>query len=740
MKKLILSLCLGLFFALPAKATHLMGAEITYVRTGQGLYDVYVKVIRDCNGIGMASIPLEARNDTTVLTFSTSTKLSVRDITPLGPNCPMASRCTGSSLTFGMEEHVWVYSIDLSAQSECLWTLVWKQSSRTSSITTGAASQNYCVQSEVNQCVNNTSPYSIYDPLLIMCHNQDLYYDLGVRDTVDQGDSFSYELVPALQDYGVNCTYSGNFSATRPFTFFGFPNQNLQWPAGFHLDKGVLTFRPTMNNQVGIIAVEIKEWRKDQNGAWQQIGYIRRDMQVAVTACANNVSPSVMPPYSVAFCENEPGVFNIVTEDNDNSDSTFLEIYFDVPGAIVTVNNGQQKWATGSITWTPGTGMASSIPYVGKSVVRDNACPFPGHTIRAFSIFVRDTVDPALKMAGPDIGTQLQDTVKMNGAALGYGQQAYWKSSGDGYFLDSFSRNATYVNGPMDKLNCSIPMYRIPYTFSACGPSVPDTMVLIRVIPKPDAGNDRQSPSNDSVLVTGIVAGPLGIWSSLGDGYFTDSTGSNAVYHFGTQDVANCGVDIILSANPGMTCSPVEDTVHISLRNEAIHLTAQFDSLSVDSIVFTLVSPYGSTVTWSSLGGGNFTVGTNGKATYFPDQQEKDAGMVEVIAEQQGPCGIQRDTLEVFFTPAGLPAVRPQNDVRLYPNPANGSVSLIWEESFSAAGIQLLDPAGRHIRTENLKGESSGKRIQLHGLAPGTYFIKVSDDQGNTHTLRLTIQ
>ncbi|MHB1277127.1 MAG: hypothetical protein ACYC1Q_01875, partial [Bacteroidia bacterium] len=253
MKKVLLFLFLALGFLLPekAEASHMMGSDIVYRCVGNGKYEVTVRVYRDCNGIPISPSDVVARCSSSTVTVSTGnqTKIGYRDITGIDANCPVQSRCAGSSFQYGVEEHVWKMTIDLSGSSCCEWTLEWQQSARNNAITTGQANQNFFTTATLNKCVTpcNSSPDFTNPPIAIICYNQDFVFNNGALDTVDSGDSLSYELVNGLQGLNSSVTYSGNFSPVRPMTFFGFPNQNLQWPAGFHLDPltGDLMFRPT---------------------------------------------------------------------------------------------------------------------------------------------------------------------------------------------------------------------------------------------------------------------------------------------------------------------------------------------------------------------------------------------------------------------------------------------------------------------------------------------------------------
>jgi len=374
------------------QGSHLMGSDFEYACLGNGKYKITVKVYRDCNGIPISQSNVLARSSNNeTISISNQTKISVRDITYLN-GCTSSSRCSGSG-TYGLEQHIWTMTVDLDSFSTCEWTLSWEQAARNNSISTGQSAQNFYTTATLNKCLSSCNSSPVFSkeptPIAFICHNQDFIFNNEVIDSVDN-DSISYALVAALQGANNPTTYSGNFTPFRPMTFFGFPNQNLQWPAGFHFDEvtGEIAFRPIQLNQVAVIVIEVSEWRK-VNGTMQVIGKTRRDMQVIVVNCPNNKPPNIHPPYAVKTCVGREVCMTIRTDDENAGDSVYISLIGGIPGANFTNTNGQDTVAQGTICWTPQPGDESSDPYSFKIEARDNKCPFASKTVRAFSIFVQ---------------------------------------------------------------------------------------------------------------------------------------------------------------------------------------------------------------------------------------------------------------------------------------------------------------------------------------------------------------
>src|SRR5687767_14292539 len=104
-------------------ADHMVGSDIVYKCLGNGKYLITLRVYRDCNGIPLSTTPMSASCSSATFSVSVS-KISVRDITGIDAKCPVQSRCSGS-YPYGVEEHVFTATVDLSSYSCCEFTFSW---------------------------------------------------------------------------------------------------------------------------------------------------------------------------------------------------------------------------------------------------------------------------------------------------------------------------------------------------------------------------------------------------------------------------------------------------------------------------------------------------------------------------------------------------------------------------------------------------------------------------------------
>jgi len=402
-KKTLIKLLFFLLLILSGKAhaTHVMGTDFAYECLGSGKYRIIMNLYRDCNGISMDSTVqyyYKCQGAFTSGTSRTATRIEVTDVTGIDSACGVVSKCnTGSNFNYGIEQHVYVDTLDFSSVSCCSITVYYSVCCRNNGISTGAAGQNFYSEMTINKCLSacNSSPKYTNYPVAIVCKDQDVVLNSGAVDTIDVGDSLSYELTSSLRGATSNVTYYGSFRYYRPLTFLGFPNSNQALPSGFHLDPttGDLAFRPTQVNQMSVVAFKVKEWRKDSTGTWQQIGESRRDLQVIVINCVNsNGDPNSLPvlaTQSIAkVCSGDSVTMQIVVSDTNAADTVHLTWNNGIPGATFVITNPGGKRDTALISWRPAVKDTSSVPYSFTVTAKDNACPFPGSSTRAYAIQV----------------------------------------------------------------------------------------------------------------------------------------------------------------------------------------------------------------------------------------------------------------------------------------------------------------------------------------------------------------
>ena len=415
-------------FTTNLQATHMMGADISYRCLGNGKYKIIMKIYRDCNGVSFNNPTFGAfagtNGSSSCGSYSlSSSRTGIRDVTPVcisasGPCNPQNSAFSGE----GVEEHTYEATVDFTKSplnnftnksSCCEVTFYVGQCCRNSKITTGPANQNFFATAMLNICnlkkmkdTCNNSPYLSNEPIGFLCCNQPYYFNNGAVDTVEF-DSFSYKLV-----HGISSIPNGSVSYSSPFTFkypmtpFCIPptsitckpNVKTDPPRGFYMDEGTgdIIFTPTKCDEVGIVVIEISEWRADTTGKWQVIGKTRRDMQLIVKDdCGYNKAPKVKGPANNEVCEGDKICFTINGTDETFTphqtvpDTVQMKWNKGIPGATFKVTNPKDREKDAEFCWQTKLGQASPVSYSFTVTASDEHCPRPSIAIRGFKVKVK---------------------------------------------------------------------------------------------------------------------------------------------------------------------------------------------------------------------------------------------------------------------------------------------------------------------------------------------------------------
>ena len=258
MKKLILVLALLVFTFNTAKATHLMGGEITWecIKSGPdaGKYIFNVKVYRDCLGIPINTMMSLDAHNVPGITFIPLSYIGANDISPScntvnGPNVPFS--CGGVNTQTGnligaVEEHIYRSApIAISGTPDANgWHFTWSSCCRNAAISNGMANEGFTLRAVMysfidssgqvlprnNECYDSSptffeKPRTIlevgngYDPLAF---SNGFTYSHNAFD--EEQDSISYTWGQPLSDIGYdylnpNSTalfFSGTYSYLNP--------------------------------------------------------------------------------------------------------------------------------------------------------------------------------------------------------------------------------------------------------------------------------------------------------------------------------------------------------------------------------------------------------------------------------------------------------------------------------------------------------------------------------------------
>ena len=272
-----LMILLSIFAAKESKASHAMGADLTYQCLGGNTYKITVSFYRDCIGIPAPTNPFVNINSA-----SCGQSLGVTCYPRAGtgqeitPACSSAvTTCQGGSFT-GIQE--WVYDGIITLPMNCTdWVFGYSLCCRNAAITTikNPGTSTFYIYATLNNSAStcNSSPIFSNKPVPFLCIGQQYCFNHGAYDA--DGDSLGYSLIAPLQTSATPVKYNVPYSQTNPLT---------SSPAmSFNKYTGDICLTPQAL-QVTVMAVLVSEYR---NGVL--IGSVERDMQITVMNCSNNL-------------------------------------------------------------------------------------------------------------------------------------------------------------------------------------------------------------------------------------------------------------------------------------------------------------------------------------------------------------------------------------------------------------------------------------------------------------------
>ena len=157
--------------------------------------------------------------------------------------------------------------------------------------------------------------------------------------------------------------------------------------------------------------------------------------------------------------------------------------------------------------------------------------------------------------AGDDVTICENESIQLNGQAENY-TSLLWETSGDGTFADSTALDSIYYPGTFDIANGNTELCLTAFAEEPCEDGIDCLLLTITKNPIANAGDDQTIAENESVALDATAQFYSTIqWSTSGDGVFVPSDYIlSPVYEPGTEDCANCYVELCLTAYPINPC------------------------------------------------------------------------------------------------------------------------------------------------------------------------------------------
>lgn len=326
-KALIFLIVIVLSFSHEMKASHVMGADLSYrlIDSATGKYRIKLSCYRDCAGIQYGAEQLQIFGGGHNTTITMNTVSSNIDVTPIcrppdiavapTTNCP--SGPVGSNGIKGVAK--WVFEVDYTVGNNVGYVIFgWTTCCRNAVINTGQAGCGIWIQSAVNTDYQNNSVVFTTPPIPYWCKQRMSTYNHGAVDSFDPKyvtllgpnagklvirDSMEFLRIPAFQSRAANATDAFYLNNTPcPFAS-GLDKNNFLYttsagPVSLNPLTGSITCIPSIT-QDAVMAFAVKEHRAIpvSNGTYTRayVGHVCRDIQFTVRdICDPITTPGVI--------------------------------------------------------------------------------------------------------------------------------------------------------------------------------------------------------------------------------------------------------------------------------------------------------------------------------------------------------------------------------------------------------------------------------------------------------------
>lgn len=243
---------------------------------------------------------------------------------------------------------------------------------------------------------NNSSPVLLNPPTDFGCVFTPFIHNLGAFDA--DGDSLGFKLVNSR---GIN-------GDEIPETYD--PEFNLDFDHISINEEGTIMWDAPNTRGEFNLAVEITEYRQDQNGTWLAIGKILRDMQIDITDC-DNTPPTIEAEDEYCIIAGDTLEFDVLFDDPDGDNLTVSAVGgpFQIePAATFEFRNIVPPPVTSTFRWETDCSLLRTKEYsvtfkANDWPVGNNGTPLPG-------LAAQKVVKIKLKLPGPDnLVVQRQD-------------------------------------------------------------------------------------------------------------------------------------------------------------------------------------------------------------------------------------------------------------------------------------------------------------------------------------------
>jgi hypothetical protein len=173
--------------------------------------------------------------------------------------------------------------------------------------------------------------------------------------------------------------------------------------------------------------------------------------------------------------------------------------------------------------------------------------------------------------AGSETATCSDEPITLGAATAANYSSVSWTTSGDGTFNDITSLNPVYTPGANDASAGSVTLTLSAMGNGTCPEVTSEMMVTVHAVATAFAGQDHQVTSGESYTITDAIANNYTsiVWTTSGDGTFSDESILNPVYTPGVNDIAAQQATLTLTAG-NENCGEVSDAMTLVVNTSGI--------------------------------------------------------------------------------------------------------------------------------------------------------------------------
>ncbi|MDG1719402.1 MAG: hypothetical protein P8H17_06245 [Flavobacteriales bacterium] len=343
---------------------------------------------------------------------------------------------------------------------------------------------------------------------------------------------------------------------------------------------------------------------------------------------------------------------------------------YEIPSTAQNASSAFQWTLSGGGTIQTGQGTnyitidwgVSGGPYTLEVIESNGGCT---STLVTLDITI---VDAPTATAGSNGDLCVGDIYLLSGTATNQ-VSVLWTTTGDGTFTNASSLNPNYDPGPNDELSGTVDLTLtstgLATSGSACATSSSMLTLTIHQVPTATAGSNDNVCAGSNYILSGTSANGTGIWTTLGDGTFTNASSATSDYIPGPLDIIAGTVDLIWTvtgtAPSSLSCVSATSSMTLTIIPAPTAYAGPNDVICENNpyLLSAATATNQVSVQWATTGDGTFSnvSATSLNPDYTPGPNDILAGTVDLTITVTGnsPCLSIISTMTLTIIPNPIP-------------------------------------------------------------------------------------